>query len=50
MLDLSIIIVNYRSWSKLEGYLLSIDTHIIKYKKVILVDYHFNGGKLESLI
>jgi len=33
MLDLSIVIVNYRSWSKLEGCLLSIDTHITNYKK-----------------
>lgn len=48
MLDLSIVIVNYRSWSKLKGCLSSLDQQKEKAKKVIVVDNHSNDGQLES--
>tara|TARA_B100001063_G_scaffold247003_1_gene289265 strand:- start:119 stop:1027 length:909 start_codon:yes stop_codon:yes gene_type:complete len=50
MSDLSIVIVNYRSWFKLEGCLLSIDQQSEKVKKVIVVDNHSNDGQLQYFI
>lgn len=50
MPDLSIIIVNYRSWSKLEGCLQSLDQQGVRAKKVIVVDNHSNDGVLEGFI
>ena len=50
MLNLSIVIVNYRSWSKLEGCLLSIYQQKQKVKKVIIVDNLSDDGVIESFI
>ena len=50
MLNLSVVIVNYRSWSKLEGCLLSIDQQRQKVKKVIVVDNQSDDGVIESFI
>ena len=48
MLDLSIVIVNYRCWDKLADCLKSIKTQSINIKKVIVVDNFSNDGKLEE--
>ena len=50
MSDLSIVIVNYRSWSKLEGCLLSLDQQIEKAKKVIVVDNLSKDGLLQDFV
>ena len=50
MLDLSIVIVNYRSWLKLDSCLLSIKQQKQKVKQVIIVDNFSNDGILESFI
>ena len=50
MPDLSIIVVNYRSWSKLEGCLQSLDQQGVRAKKVIVIDNHSNDGILEVFI
>ena len=50
MLNLSVVIVNYRSWSKLECCLISIDQQKQKVKKVIVVDNQSNDGVIESFI
>ena len=50
MPDLSIIVVNYRSWSKLEGCLQSLDQQGVRAKKVIVIDNHSNDGILEGFI
>ena len=50
MLNLSIVIVNYRSWSKLEGCLLSIYQQKKKVKKVIIVDNLSDDGVIEGFI
>jgi GT2 family glycosyltransferase len=50
MLDLAIVIVNYRSWSKLEDCLSSLDQQTEKIKKVIVVDNRSDDGILENFI
>ena len=47
MLDLAIVIVNYRSWPKLEGCLSSLDHQKEKAEKVIVVDNRSDDGVLE---
>lgn len=48
MLDLSIVIVNYRSWDKLEPCLLSLQNQSQKIKSVIVVDNYSNDGILDT--
>ena len=50
MPDLSIVIVNYRSWSKLEGCLLSLDEQSEKAKSVIVIDNYSDDGQLDGFI
>ena len=50
MLNLSIVIINFRSWSKLDGCLLSIEQQNQKVKKVIVVDNLSDDGVIESFI
>ena len=50
MLDLAIVIVNYRSWPKLEGCLSSLDHQKEKAEKVIVVDNRSDDGVLESFM
>ena len=50
MLDLAIVIVNYRSWAKLEGCLSSLNHQKEKAEKVIVVDNRSDDGVLESFI
>ena len=47
MLDLSIVIVNYRCWDKLAVCLKSIKMQSVTIKKVIVVDNFSNDGELE---
>ncbi len=50
MLDLAIVIVNYRSWPKLQGCLSSLDHQKEKAQKVIVVDNRSDDGVLESFM
>ena len=50
MLDIAIVIVNYRSWSKLEGCLSSLYHQTKKADKVIVVDNLSEDGVLESFM
>ena len=50
MLNLSIVIVNYRSWSKLESCLLSIYQQKQKVKKVVIVDNLSDDGVIEDFV
>jgi len=50
MLDLSIVIVNYRSWPKLKGCLSSLDHQTEKAEKVIVVDNRSDDGVLNSFM
>tara|TARA_X000000950_G_scaffold39392_4_gene42316 strand:+ start:11025 stop:11933 length:909 start_codon:yes stop_codon:yes gene_type:complete len=50
MIDIGIIIVNYRSWSKLESCLISLYEQKEKAKKVIVVDNLSDDGILESFV
>lgn len=48
MIDLSVIIVNYRSWSKLAVCLDSLGKQLIPAAKVIVVDNFSNDGQIDS--
>ena len=50
MLDLSIVIVNYRSWSKLENCLHSLHPEKQKTKKIIVVDNNSGDNILDRFI
>ena len=50
MLDIAIVIVNYRSWPKLEGCLSSLDHQTEKAEKVVVVDNRSDDGVLESFM
>ena len=50
MLDLAIVIVNYRSWPKLQGCLSSLDHQKEKAERVIVVDNRSDDGVLDSFM
>lgn len=50
MISLSIIIVNYRSWNRLDACLKSISAQAMDNIEVIVVDNHSDDGKAQSFI
>ncbi|MFM1930685.1 MAG: hypothetical protein RL387_2013 [Bacteroidota bacterium] len=50
MTSLSIVIVSYRCWQRLDACLKSIQTQSLDYLEVIVVDNHSNDGKIKEFI
>ena len=50
MLDLSIVIVNYRSWARIESCLQSLVQQTDLAQEIIVVDNYSNDGILEKFI
>lgn len=50
MTSLSIVIVSYRCWQRLDACLKSIQTQSLDFLEVIVVDNHSNDGKIKNFI